>query len=75
MEFKDGRFRMMLTIKDINSENMKPCPRCNGKDLCLIGNFSSRYGSRYRVACSYCDLVIPFGKTEEDAIKLWNKIV
>lgn len=45
---------------------IKPCPFCGSKDLYVRDN------SGHYVACKNCDAYGPYGKDDEEAIRLWN---
>lgn len=55
----------------MNKEKLKPCPFCGEE---AIVTYNGSFG--FQVYCSECfmnQIVIYDKKTEEDAIKTWNK--
>lgn len=49
------------------NEELKPCPFCGSKNLCLIRN------SWYWVQCNNCLAEIGVQESEKDAIEKWNR--
>jgi hypothetical protein len=52
-----------------SSNNLKPCPKCNGKKVMLQGGGLEFY----HVICIDCNFKGPFHTFSETAMELWNK--
>jgi len=53
-------------------KELKQCPFCGCKKITDDNVYF--YGQEdYSVTCPKCDAMGPFGKTEEQAIKVWNR--
>jgi hypothetical protein len=72
--------QVLAEVERRNQQRLKPCNRCtpligNGVLLTLFHSTESDIGGYYpaSVMCNQCRRQIWGGKTDESAIKVWNK--
>jgi Lar family restriction alleviation protein len=54
------------------NQQLKPCPFCGNKKMTEEDVLFYEH-IEYAVICNKCDAAGPFGKTEKQAISIWNK--
>jgi Lar family restriction alleviation protein len=57
------------------SPELKPCPFCGGKAVCIDRTIPDKTKPRFSILCESCRAATCWIDTEENAIAAWNRRV